>query len=214
MFGCLCACFCCVSQLVLQCGSREKRGGDRGLSEVTHHECNLCPVYAHWEKIIAFFPRWEFVSTLMCMGGVAKQEVPGQLRLCPTSADHNSPPFILVMRMALHACVTVWLSSAMKIPHVAHQTWLTLAVVTTHCSSWFEGLLRLHSYKHSHTYKDCGENKRTNVSPFLHLLGDTMSSWTFQTCTLKPQSDNSNFPLHFSPKRDKNAEKTYPKTQL
>lgn len=53
------------------------------------------------------------------------------------------PPFTYVMRMMLHASVTVWLPPGMKIPHVAHHTWLMLAVVTAHCSSWSWGATQI-----------------------------------------------------------------------
>ncbi len=121
--------------------------------------CTLGKIFAifHWENLCKQWCVWVVMESRRSWGSWHFAQP--QLTI--------SPPFILVMRMALHACVTVWLSSVMKIPHVAHQTWLTLAVVTTHCSSWSEGVLRLHTHKHAlththtHTYtKTLGKKKK------------------------------------------------------
>lgn len=90
----------------------------------------------------------------------------------------------------MHVCVCVWLSDVMKIPYVAHQTWLTLAVLTTHCSSWSGGPLRLHTHKHTYAKPREKKKKKTNVSPLDFLQGDTVTGWTVKPSTFKTLWDN------------------------
>lgn len=180
MFGCLCACFHCMCHsMSYNVGAGLERRWPmlfwrnslwmQPLSSL----CTLGKIFAifHCENLCKHWCVWVVMESRRSWGSWHFAQP--QLTI--------SPPFILVMRMALHACVTVWLSSVMKIPHVAHQTWLTLAVVTTHCSSWSEGPLRLHTHKHTYTYTKPLEEKKkkkTNVSPLAFLWGDIVTGCT------------------------------------
>lgn len=89
-----------------------------------------------------------------------------------------SPPFILVMWLMLHACLRVWPSYVMKIPYVAHQTWLTLAVLTTYCSSRSKGLLRNTQTDRCIVPVEKINTKKRNVFVLALLCRYSVTGWT------------------------------------
>lgn len=90
--------------------------------------------YSLYPQSLSFLASGTRVNVNMC-GYWWREGGPGTAETMANLSWPYQPPFTFVMQMMLHACVTVWLSPGMKIPHVAHHTWLMLAVVTAHCSS-------------------------------------------------------------------------------
>lgn len=80
--------------------------------------------------------------------------------------------------MHVFKCLTF--PPVMKIPHVAHQTRLTLAVLAACCSSWSEGVVSDCTLASARTVteKSPGEMKKANVSLLVCLWGDTVTGWT------------------------------------
>lgn len=85
----------------------------------------------------------------------------------------HQPPFTFVVPMMLRACVTVWIPPGMKIPHVAHHTCLTLAVITAHPGP--KGGVHTRNHRHTGTAKAVFFFLRREklISTLAVLQGDT-----------------------------------------
>lgn len=178
MFGCLCACFCCMCHSLSYNMGSEFGGGGGG--EVTQVLCrNSNTTCALWGKYLQFFIVRICVN-IYVRGWWWKQEVQGQLRLCPASADHISP--IHPCHEDGVACMCDFLTFFCN-ENSTCGTSDMVDVSCPHCSSWSEGPLT--NTQKTHAYIKPLERKMTNVSPLSFLWRDIVTGWTeannFQT---------------------------------
>lgn len=153
---------------------------------------------------VVIFLLWEFVLTLMYVGGGGKREVLGQLRLCPTSVDHISP--VHPCHADDVACMCVCLTFRCNENSICG----TSDMVEVSCPHYsllipVWGATQI-AHSQTHIRKAPGEKKR---QMFPHLTFSREIQW--QAELLHPALSNlSETTFWHSPSSIKSHQKTYP----
>lgn len=196
---CLCACFYCMCHILSYNRGKGLETRWPRFSDVTQCKCCLHPLFALW-RVCGWW--WK-------AGGPG--EVLGQLRLCPTSADHISPIHPCHADDVACMCVCVCLTfrcnensicgtSDMVDVSCPHYSLLILVWGATQIA---------HSQTHTNTHPQSPwrEKKR---QMFHHLTFSGEIQW--QAELLNPALSNLSETTfwHFSPSTIKSHQKTYP----